>query len=41
MNASEKVIISRDINHLLKWGVAEIIIEDEMVELLHSGKKLR
>ncbi len=41
MNAGEKVIISQDINHLLKRGVAEIIIEDEMVELLGSGKKLR
>ena len=30
-----------DINRLLKRGVAEIIVEDEMVELLRSGKKLR
>ena len=41
MNAGKKVIISQDINHLLKRGVAEIIIEDDMAELLHSGKKLR
>ena len=41
MNAGEKAIISPDINRLLKRGVAEIIIEDEMVELLGSGKKLR
>jgi len=32
---------SQDINHLLKRGVAEIIIEQEMIELLRSGKKLR
>jgi len=41
MNAGEKVVISSDINHLLKRGVAEIIIEDDMIELLRSGKKLR
>ena len=41
MDTSKKVIISQDINHLLKRGVAEIIIEEEMIELLHSGKKLR
>jgi len=41
MNAGEKVIISQDINRLLKRGVAEIIVEDDMIELLRSGKKLR
>ncbi|GAI91397.1 unnamed protein product [marine sediment metagenome] len=41
MNAGEKVIISQDINRLLKRGVAEIIIEGDMMELLRSGKKLR
>ena len=41
MNAGEKVIISQGINHLLKRGVAEIIVEDDMIELLRSGKKLR
>jgi len=30
-----------DIRHLLKRGVAEIIVEEEMIELLHLGKKLR
>jgi tyrosyl-tRNA synthetase len=30
-----------DISYLLKRGVAEIIIEDDMMELLRSGKKLR
>ncbi|HUV75945.1 MAG TPA: tyrosine--tRNA ligase [Dehalococcoidales bacterium] len=32
---------SPDINRLLKRGVAEVIVEEEMVELLRSGKKLR
>ncbi len=32
---------SQDINHLLRRGVAEIIVEEEMVKLLRSGKKLR
>ncbi len=41
MNAGEKVIISQDINLLLKRGVAEIIIKDDMMELLRSGRKLR
>jgi len=41
MNAGGKVIISQDINRLLKRGVAEIIIEDDMMELLRSGKPLR
>ncbi len=30
-----------DISYLLKRGVAEIIVEEEMVALLRSGKKLR
>ncbi len=41
MNAGKKAIISQDINRLLKRGVAEIIVEDDMIELLRSGKKLR
>ncbi len=41
MDTGEKVIISPDISRLLKRGVAEIIVEEEMVELLRSGKKLR
>ncbi|MEE8598193.1 MAG: tyrosine--tRNA ligase [Dehalococcoidales bacterium] len=32
---------SQDINHLLRRGVAEIIVEEEMIKLLRSGKKLR
>ncbi len=34
-------MISEDISQLLKRGVAEVIVEDEMLELLRSGKKLR
>jgi tyrosyl-tRNA synthetase len=30
-----------EISHLLKRGVAEIIVEDEMAQLLRAGKKLR
>jgi len=41
MDTSEKVKISPDIGRLLRRGVAEIIVEEEMVELLRSGKKLR
>ena len=41
MKAGEKSISNQDINYLLKRGVAEIIVEEEMVELLRSGKKLR
>jgi len=41
MDSGGKAIISRDMNRLLKRGVAEIIVEAEMVELLNSGKKLR
>ena len=37
----DKYEISQDINRLLKRGVAEIIVEGEMVELLRAGKKLR
>jgi len=35
------VITNSDINHLLKRAVAEIIVEEEMIELLGSGKRLR
>ena len=31
----------QEMNRLLRRGVAEIIIEEEMIELLRSGKKLR
>ena len=41
MGSDEKTIVSQDINYLLKRGVAETIVEQEMVELLRSGKKLR
>jgi len=41
MNAGEKVIISQDIHRLLRRGVAEVIVKDEMIELLSSAKKLR
>jgi tyrosyl-tRNA synthetase len=41
MDIEQKAMSSQDINHLLRRGVAEIIIEDEMEKLLRSGKKLR
>ena len=41
MDTGKEIIISPDINRLLKRGVAEIIVEKETVELLHSSKKLR
>ncbi|MFC2033108.1 tyrosine--tRNA ligase [Chloroflexota bacterium] len=36
-----KPVNNQDINRLMKRGVAEVIIEDEMLDLLRSGKKLR
>ena len=41
MKAGGKSIANQDINYLLKRGVAEIIVEEEMIGLLRSGKKLR
>jgi len=41
MSTGKKAITNQDINYLLKRGVAEIIVEEELVELLRSGKKLR
>jgi len=41
MRAGKKVKISPDTGHLLKRAVAEIIVEEEMVELLRSGRRLR
>ena len=41
MKTVEKAAISQDLGHLLKRGVAEIIVDEEMVKLLHSGRKLR
>ena len=35
------MMINPDISRLLKRGVAEIVVEEEMVELLRSGKRLR
>jgi tyrosyl-tRNA synthetase len=34
-------MFNSDISYLLKRGVAEIIVEEEMIALLRSGKKLR
>ena len=34
-------ISEREMKHLLRRGVAEIIVEEEMVRMLRSGKKLR
>ena len=39
MKTSKKAV--EDVNRLLKRGVAEVIVEEEMIELLRSGKKLR
>jgi tyrosyl-tRNA synthetase len=41
MSTAGKSLSAKEQNHLLRRAVAEIIIEDEMVELLQSGKKLR
>ncbi len=41
MDTGDKVTLNQDMTHLLQRGVAEIIIEAEMIELLRSGKKLR
>ena len=41
MTNVDKVQTEKKINYLLKRGVAEIIIEAELIELLRSGKKLR
>jgi len=41
MDSNEKTTVSQDINYLLKRGVAEIIVEQELTELVRSGKKLR
>jgi tyrosyl-tRNA synthetase len=38
---NDKSVKSQDMSYLLKRGVAEIIIEDEMIQLLRSGRKLR
>ena len=41
MESNIKSITNQDIGRLLKRGVAEIIVEQEMIEMLRSGKKLR
>ena len=41
MQGSNESLVNEDIKRLLKRGVAEVIVEEEMVELLRSGKKLR
>ncbi|MBI4296567.1 MAG: tyrosine--tRNA ligase [Chloroflexi bacterium] len=41
MSAVKKAISPKDLSFLLKRGVAEIIVESELKELLLSGKKLR
>ena len=41
MEASTKPVTNKDIKRLLRRGVAEIIVEEELIELLRSGKKLR
>lgn len=38
---SERVMLSQDVNRLLERGVAEVIVKEDMIELLRSGKKLR
>jgi len=37
----DSAIKSQDIDYLLNRGVAEIIVEEEMINLLRSGRKLR
>jgi len=41
MNTGNKDKVTQNSSYLLKRGVAEVIIEEEMEELLRSGKKLR
>jgi len=41
MDTNEKAKSNQDIGYLLKRGVAEIIIEEETMKLLRSGKQLR
>ncbi len=41
MNGQVRKITEQEIRPLLRRGVAEIIVEEEMIALLRSGKKLR
>src|SRR4030042_271551 len=41
MTNVDKAKTEKKLNYLLKRGVAEIIVEEELIELLRSGKTLR
>jgi tyrosyl-tRNA synthetase len=41
MKTSRKTVNTKDFTYLLNRAVAEIIVKDELVQLLRSGKKLR
>ena len=41
MDTGTNSISDRELDHLLNRGVAEIIVKEELIELLRSGKKLR
>jgi tyrosyl-tRNA synthetase len=41
MTTVDKSINNRDMHYLLRRGVAEILIEEDLVKMLHSGKTLR
>jgi len=41
MAAVEKSLSELDIKRLMKRGVAEVVIEEEMIEMLRSGRELR
>lgn len=41
MDTDQKVITDKQISYLLKRGVAEVVIEEELIGLLRSGRKLR
>ena len=41
MGTGEKSMNMDDMNYLLRRGAAEIIVEEEMIQLLGSGRKLR
>ncbi|OGO44934.1 MAG: tyrosine--tRNA ligase, partial [Chloroflexi bacterium RBG_16_58_8] len=41
MTSRKKAPDNKDLNYALKRAVAEIIVREELIALLHSGKKLR
>jgi tyrosyl-tRNA synthetase len=41
MDAIKKTFSDKELKHLLKRGVSEIIVEQELVQLLRAGRKLR